>query len=88
MRIKRLYALYDRVSRIYSEMPFPAVNDNDASRAFLHMCEKKEDIDPTDLSLFFIGEYDCVDGTLVGIEGHKNHFIIAGPPRREVDDRS
>lgn len=73
-----MYTMYDRVSQVFSEMVFRAHNDEDAKRSFGSFIKNNKDIDPLHYSLFFVGEYDRVDGKVKGVENGNNEYVCAG----------
>lgn len=80
MRKIHMYSIYDLVSEVFSEFPFPGVNDNDAIRGFTNGVNAPENkTNPLDYSLYNIGVYDRITGN---IETHKEpKLLITG---REV----
>lgn len=60
---KRIYAVYDRVSHIFSEQPFVSVSDSVAIRDFSISLGNSPLKD--DLSLYCVGMYDNETGVVV-----------------------
>jgi hypothetical protein len=62
MRMIKLYAIYDRISKLYHNSLFFHPNDADAKRSFELGMEKSPR--PTDYELVYLGSYDRIDGKL------------------------
>lgn len=65
MRTKGLYVTYDNVSKVFGSMVFPAYNHDDALRGFTQLISKNTDIRKDDLSLYYLGLYDRIDGKII-----------------------
>lgn len=78
--------MYDSVSKVFSEMVFPAFNDDDAKRSFIDfMKNKQRDIDPLHYTLFYVGEYDRIDGNIKGLKNNHERVMSGIDFMRESD---
>lgn len=78
MRTRRLYSTYDRVARVFGPFMFPAENDEDAKRGFQRFVTNGQEINKDDYELYYLGEYDRIDGVVKGLDEPGHEFIIAG----------
>lgn len=88
MRIYKLYTIYDKVAMICGEMPFRAMNEDDAKRSFLGAIQRGDnDIskNPQDYILLEIGEYDRVEGKLKGYDITKHVMTGSEAQRQETE---
>ena len=71
MRKKEMFSIYDAVAMVFSQFPFPAANQADATRAFAQAINSPDSDfgkNPLDYVLYSIGEYDMIDGKVTGWE--------------------
>ena len=78
-----VYLMFDKKAGLYSS-PFISQNDETAKRTFLTMCAQGYKGFVDDLELYKTAVYDCVRGTIEGLE--KPEFLISGYVRGGVED--
>lgn len=92
MRKVKLYGIYDKVAMMFGEMPFKAINEDDAKRAFIGLIQEGNNQiakNPHDYILVEIGEYDRIVGKVSGYDITKNVMTGAEALRpQEVKDET
>lgn len=86
----RLYSIYDRVARVFSD-PFVSINDATASRAF-ELSQLSPDsmlnAAPCDYQLFFLGEFDNHTGSFADDIGGVMYKVADGRPKEVANVES
>lgn len=86
MRKIQLYVVYDCVAELFHDRFIPAHNDNDAKRGFGEGINQKG-VRYQDLSLYWVGEYDRVEGTIRISNTSGPKLIITGlDMKRKVNE--
>ena len=76
-RTEEYYSIYDKVAKIYI-VPYLALNDEDAIRAFRTLVQNPKtpfNAHPSDYELYHIGRFDFIDGIM---EGGTMDLVVKG----------
>lgn len=85
----RLYSIYDRVARVYSD-PFVSVNDATASRTFTLALSNHETLRftcPEDYQLWYLGSMDNNSGEILSSDPPEcePYKVCDGQPREVIE---
>ena len=83
----RLYSVFDRVARIYSD-PFSAANDATAARSFTIAQSSSDTMlstSPGDFQLWYLGSMDNTNGDILCCDDYEPYKVADGQPREVVD---
>lgn len=82
-----VYTIYDKVSKVFGDFVFKALNHDDAKRSFFRFLSDRKELDVEDYSLYYVGTYNRVKGTIFGLK--EPDLIAKGMqmPRREINEK-